>query len=85
MLGREEFLARWGDHGDEGDELFEVDLKVSVLVEVRKELIQSVAVLDFLCSRKSEWRWNIWRKLWTVNLTKSTEMLVTPWGQTTCY
>lgn len=54
----EEFLARWGDHGDEGDELFEIDLQVSVLVKVRKELIQSFVLLDFLVSRKSEWQWN---------------------------
>lgn len=50
----EEFMARWGDHGDKGDELFEVDLQVSVLVEVSEELIQSFILLDFLFSRKNE-------------------------------
>lgn len=52
----EEFFARWGHHGNQGDELFEVNLQVSVLVEVRKELIQSFFLLDFLFSRKSEWK-----------------------------
>lgn len=46
------FMACWGDHGDEGDELLEVDLQVSVLVEVRKEHIQSFILLDFLFSRR---------------------------------
>lgn len=55
VIWDEEFLARWGDHGNEGDELFEVNLQVSVLVEVSKELIQSFILLDFLFSKKSAW------------------------------
>lgn len=54
-------MARWGDHRDEGDELFEVDLQVSVLVEVCKELIQSVVLVDFLFGRKKKWKWNVCR------------------------
>lgn len=46
------FVAGWGDHGDEGNELFKVDLQVSILIEVRKEHIQSFILLDFLFSRK---------------------------------
>lgn len=54
MFWDEEFMACRGDHGDEGDELFKVDLQVSILVEVRKELIQSFILVDFLFSRKIE-------------------------------
>lgn len=41
-------MARRGDHGDQGDELLEVDLQVSVLVEVSKQLIQNVILMNFL-------------------------------------
>lgn len=52
----EEFMACWCDHGDEGDELFKVNLQVSIQVKVRKEHIQSFILLDFLFSRKIEWK-----------------------------
>lgn len=48
----EEVVARRGDHGDEGDKLFEVDLQISVLVQISKELVQSFILLDFLLSGK---------------------------------
>lgn len=67
MLWNKQFIASRGDHGDEGNELFEVDLQISVLVEVSEEFIQCVLLLDFLFSRKIALKFIISSK-WTVYL-----------------
>lgn len=67
LLWNKQFIASRGDHGDEGNELFEVDLQISVLVEVSEEFIQSVILLDFLFSRKIALMFIISSK-WTVYL-----------------
>lgn len=54
VFGDKELMACRGHHGNESDKLLEVDLQVSILVEVREELIQDFIVVDFLSDRKSE-------------------------------
>lgn len=48
VIRAEEIMARWCHHGDQSDKLLEVDLQVSVLVQVCKQLIQSLFLLDIL-------------------------------------
>lgn len=52
VIWDEEFMACWGDHGYQCDELLEIDLQISVLIEVCKELIQSLILLDVLSAER---------------------------------
>lgn len=55
VIWAEEVVACWCHHGDQHDELLEVNLQVSVLVQVCKHLSQSLILLYFLkCNKKSQ-------------------------------
>lgn len=36
LLSHEQTVTRWRHHGDERNELLEVDLSISVLIQIRK-------------------------------------------------
>lgn len=59
VIRAEEIMARWRHHGDQSDKLLEVDLQVSVLVQVCKQLIQSLFLLDILKRDKNSQLWRV--------------------------